>query len=79
MTTIDTAKDGLPLWVFSRRTECLRSEGDVRRGAVRAGLEMNLEGIVGKDLVAPYKRGVQPTWVKIKTPSCSRPEALGFR
>jgi len=41
--------------------------------------EMDLEGIVGKDLAAPYKRGVQPTWVKIKNPTYSRPEALGFR
>jgi len=41
--------------------------------------EMDLEGIVGKDLSAPYKRGVQPTWVKIKNPNYSRQEALGFR
>jgi len=41
--------------------------------------EMDLEGIVGKDLAAPYKRGVQPTWVKVKNPNYSRQEALGFR
>jgi len=33
---------------------------------------------VGKDLSAPYKRGVQPTWVKIKNPSNLQKEALGF-
>ena len=41
--------------------------------------DMDLEGIVGKDLTAPYKRGVQPTWVKIKNPNYSRQEAPGFR
>ena len=32
-----------------------------------------------EDLSAPYKRGVQPTWVKVKNPNYSRQEALGFR
>lgn len=41
--------------------------------------ELDLEGMVGKDLSAPYWRGMQPTWVKIKNPSYSRQEALGFR
>ena len=41
--------------------------------------ELDLEGTVGKDLSAPYKRGVQPTWVKVKNPNYSRQEALGFR
>ena len=41
--------------------------------------EMDLEGIIGKDLAAHYKRGVQPAWVKTKNPNYSRQEALGFR
>ena len=41
--------------------------------------EMDLEGIVGKDLSAPCKRGVQPMWAKIKNPKYSRQEALRFR
>ena len=41
--------------------------------------ELDLEGVVGKDLSAPYKRGVQPTWVKVKNQKYSRQEAPGFR
>jgi len=41
--------------------------------------ELDMEGIVGKDLSAPYKRGVQKSWVKMKNPNSSRAEALGFQ
>ena len=41
--------------------------------------EIDPEVIVGKDLVAPYNRGVQPTWVKTRNLNYPRQEALGFR
>ena len=38
---------------------------------------LHLDGIVGRDLGAAYKRGVQP--LKAKNPTYCRQEALGFR
>ncbi|MFP4891209.1 DNA ligase [Paraburkholderia sp. EG304] len=39
---------------------------------------LDLEGMVGKRLDAPYRRGRSREWLKIKYEGYSRPEALGF-
>ena len=41
--------------------------------------DQDFEGIVGKRLDSRYTAYQQPRWVKIKNPSYSRKEALGFR
>ena len=42
--------------------------------------QQDYEGIVGKRLDAPYKAGRQRSWVKVKNPNYSRPDAIiGFR
>jgi len=50
--------------------QLVRSSTEHREALFAQACKMDLEGIVGKDLAAPYKRGVQATWVK-------RPPRLG--
>ena len=59
--------------------QLVRSLAEHGEALLAQACEMDLEGIVGKHLAAPYKRGLQPTWVKIKNPNYSRQEARGSR